>query len=283
MPTGSLSRAVTVFSVVLLVLAVVPTGGAAATASNLHGGQIAPGTVDDDTTARHEVSYRVDDLSADGDTDVFYVRFPDGVALAPENVQVVNRATGETVAVSSSPTVVDGTDGDGVRDTIRFAVSPDGQGSVDVAVNLTTLVRWPDVQGDSDALVLGSVIDSGASNVPPSRIGSVLVRDTGGSSTTTTTATTTQTTTTQRTSATTQTTATSTQTSATTTTAPTTTTAETTPEGTTAVPTTDAGDGDGGGGTLPDSEGIEGTPGLGLEVGGLAVLLVTLALHRRQR
>ncbi|MCT9096660.1 hypothetical protein [Haloarchaeobius sp. HME9146] len=280
MPTGSLSRAVAVFSVVLLVLSVVPAGGAAmATASNLHGGQISPGTVDDDTTVRHEVSYRVDDLSADGDTDVFYVRFPDGVALAPENVQVVNRETGETVAVSSSPTVVDGTDGDGVRDTIRFAVSPDGQGSVDVAVNLTTLVRWPDVQGDSDALVLGSVIDSSGSNVPPSRIGSVLVRDTGGSSTTTTTGTTT----TQRTSATTQTTTTQ-RTSATTqtTTAQTTTAAGTTTEATTAVPTTDAGD-DGGGGTLPDQEGIEGTPGLGLEVGGLAVLLVTLALHRRQR
>jgi len=84
-------------------------------------------TVDSGATVSHTMTVEVDDLTADGNEDLVFVEFPDAYAANAsfDTVQFVNRTSNETVPISSSTTVVDGPDDDGVQDTLRTGLSHD--------------------------------------------------------------------------------------------------------------------------------------------------------------
>ncbi|WP_435332678.1 PGF-CTERM sorting domain-containing protein [Haloarchaeobius sp. TZWWS8] len=262
-------------AVTLLVVAAAAVGGSAATAttaSNLHGGYVDPGTVEENSTVEHTISFAVDNVSADGDTDRFYVIFPDDVEMSPDHVMVTDRSNGRMIRVTSSPEVVDGPDQDGVEDTLTFAISPDGEDPVDVRVRLSNTVTWPDLASTRDVQVEGSVEDSSGENVEPTLVDTVTVRDSGESGTTTTTET-------QTTVTTTRTTATETQTTRTTaTTTETTVTSTATPSDTVE---TSATTNQTAAVTGVDEEGTAGTPGFG--VGAAVAGLTAGGLLARRR
>ncbi|WP_248896862.1 PGF-CTERM sorting domain-containing protein [Haloplanus halobius] len=78
-------------------------------------------------TTTHTLEYQANEISADGETDVLFVEFPNAYAgnLSFSSAEFRNRTSDATVPVSSSTSIVDGPDDDGVRDTLRTGVSKD--------------------------------------------------------------------------------------------------------------------------------------------------------------
>jgi len=181
---GELRATLLILTVVIAatVATVAPLG--AATADNLHNGSVSPSTVDEGTTPDHTISFDVDDVSKDGSTDIFYVEFPNEATLSPNGVTVTNRTDGSAISISSSVEAVDGPDGDGVQDTLRFAIEPDGQGRVDLSVDISTSVTWPEVDGDQTYRLKAQVEDSNGSNIGMTSFASVTVEDTDTSTAT---------------------------------------------------------------------------------------------------
>jgi hypothetical protein len=98
--------------------------------------EVSPG----DTVNNQQVHVVVDNVSADGDTDRYYVEFPNDLAdgLSP------NSAEANDTAITSSIQVVDGYDDDGVDDTLTFATSASGGGSIPLNLTIDTGVDYPD-------------------------------------------------------------------------------------------------------------------------------------------
>lgn len=90
-------------------------------------------TVESGATTEHTLEFDADGVSADGSTDVVYVQFPDTYAgnLSFSTATFRNRTTGETVSISSSTSIVDGPDGDGVAETLRTGLSRDADYATD--------------------------------------------------------------------------------------------------------------------------------------------------------
>jgi hypothetical protein len=70
--------------------------------------------------------------------------------------------------------VVDGPDGDGLKDALEFAVSPDGEGTVDARVVVSTYVTWPAVDG-SERMRVGALVDDSARGEVPTQVDTVSV------------------------------------------------------------------------------------------------------------
>jgi len=104
------------------------------------GGSASPtGVTSGKTVSNQQVTVDLTGLSQDGDTDTHYVEFPNPLASSLS----VNSAESSVTSVTSSPNVVDGSDGDGVQDTVRFATSGDGGGSVDTTLTVDVSVTYP--------------------------------------------------------------------------------------------------------------------------------------------
>lgn len=89
--------------------------------------------------SNQKISFGVLNLSADGNTDTFYVHFDHNLT----DTISVNQASVQGASISSSAEFVGGRDGDEVTDTVRFAVSPDASGNVSVNVTVDFSVTYP--------------------------------------------------------------------------------------------------------------------------------------------
>jgi hypothetical protein len=153
-------------------------------AQNLHEGNTDPGTVNESAKVKHTISYQVDNVSNDGSSDELFVTFPNAVnvsagALSSFSGNVTNTETGASVSISSSPSIVDGPDGDGIKETIKIGVQPEGEAAaIDLTVNFTGYVTWPAVTGDTEYGIDGAVTDSKFADAGPVEVTSVLVQDT---------------------------------------------------------------------------------------------------------
>jgi PKD repeat protein len=135
---------------------------------SLKSGSMAPRRVNESVTGSHDVSAVFENVSRDGNTDAFAITFPDAVAggnLSANSATVTDPGTDEEISITSSLSKVDGPDQDGIRDTLRFAVSPDGGGTVDVAANVSVDVTWPGVDANTTYTVQASAEDSATGNV----------------------------------------------------------------------------------------------------------------------
>jgi subtilisin family serine protease len=143
----------------------------------LNGGSTHPATAEASTVASHEVRVAFDNVSRDGETDRFDIGFPDAVGsagLSVVDISAAVRSDGAGIPVEDA-TRVDGTDRDGVRETIRVAVSPTGGGTVDLRVNLSVDITWPGVDADTVYPVSVAGRDSSTGSVASTVIGNVTV------------------------------------------------------------------------------------------------------------
>ena len=107
-----------------------------------------------DSVSNQKVIFDVNNLSADGDTDTFYIHFPEAL----EGNISVNQASIENVSISSSAELVDGVDNDSIEETVTFSVSPSDSDNVDTTAYVDASVTYPN---ESMELVFsGTVEDS---------------------------------------------------------------------------------------------------------------------------
>ncbi|MFB6227138.1 MAG: hypothetical protein ABEH88_00885 [Halobacteriales archaeon] len=145
------------------------------------GGSVDPSVVNESVTESHDVSAVFENVSRDGNTDTFAMTFPDAVAgenLSANSATVTDRLDGSEISISSSVSKVDGPDQDGVMDTLTFAVSPDGAGTVDVVANVSVDITWPPVDADRIYTIRASAADSATGNVSLTPVASATVVDT---------------------------------------------------------------------------------------------------------
>lgn len=130
----AVSRNLTLLAVFLFVVS-----GASALGVNegsLNPSDLSPG----ETVNNQKVTFTVEGLSGDGNTDTFQVRFANVLADSLS----VNSASTDKASVTSSPELVDGWDNDGVQDTVKFSVSPDGSDKIDLQGMVDVSVTYPD-------------------------------------------------------------------------------------------------------------------------------------------
>jgi hypothetical protein len=142
------------------------------------GGSVTPPIVNESATVEHDIGTVFTNVSQDGDTDRFYVTFPDAVAggnLSADSANVTTLAGGSDVSISSSIIKIDGPDEDGVMDTLTFAVSPDASGTIDVVANVSVTVSWPAVDTDTTYMIKVAAEDSRTGNVSLRSIADVTV------------------------------------------------------------------------------------------------------------
>ncbi|MFB6195047.1 MAG: hypothetical protein ABEI80_02670, partial [Haloplanus sp.] len=146
--------AMLVFSAVAGTAAVSTTAEAAGSVS-VGDGTAEPSQVEAGATvSNQEVYVNVYDVSADGDTDTYYVEFPNELAdgLSP------NSANANATSITSSISKVEGYDDDGVQDTLTFATSASGGGEINLNVSVDTSVSYPD--GETTYGIDFRVVDS---------------------------------------------------------------------------------------------------------------------------
>lgn len=107
-----------------------------------------------DLVSNQQVVFDVNNLSADGDTDTFYIHFPEAL----EGNISVNQASIENVSISSSAELVDGVDNDSIEETVAFSVSPSDSDNINTTAYVDASVTYPN---ESMELVFsGTVEDS---------------------------------------------------------------------------------------------------------------------------
>ncbi|SEA13850.1 surface glycoprotein, partial [Haloplanus vescus] len=141
------------------------SGTAAATAENIQAPNLTNDQPTEGDTVTHELTYNVDNVSKDGNDDVFYVELPDEYnatdgTLAANTESAENRSSGSSISDSSSLSIVDGPDGDGNDDTLEVAYSPTGSGTVDMALTVNFDLTHPQVSSDTGKDVTIYVNDS---------------------------------------------------------------------------------------------------------------------------
>lgn len=173
------------------------TGGGAGDAGDLGGASaIDPGTVTaGETTGNHVLTFSVENVSRDGNTDRINVTVPNALAeagLSVNGATVENASSGQGVGVTSSTSLVDGGDGDGVQDTVNLAVSPSGGGHVTLNVRIDVSTTAPAVESERQFGIEATVQDSDDSTAGPTEFATLTVTpgtdgdgstDTGGEGT----------------------------------------------------------------------------------------------------
>ncbi|SEA24436.1 major cell surface glycoprotein, partial [Haloplanus vescus] len=164
------------------------TGTAAATAENIQVQNLTNTQPSESSTVTHELDYNVDNVSSDGTEDVFFVELPNEYnqsagTLAANTESAANRSDGSAISDSSSISLVDGPDGDGVSDTIRVGYSP-STAATNVDMNLTVNfdLTHPEVSGNTAKDVSIYVNDSNTTSTDASvtSTGAFTVQDTSG-------------------------------------------------------------------------------------------------------
>jgi surface glycoprotein (TIGR04207 family) len=179
--TGTNSKLRSLFLATLMVVSVfggtMAFAGTAAAANSVNAGAgnsgsvvgnaaVDPASVTEGTTTdNHLITFTATDVSADGGTDTVNVTFDNAAASGLS----VNGVTAETpgdnsVSITSSPNLVDGPDGDGVDDTIQFAISPDDGGTVDVEFEVDVTTQAPQVNSDTTVDIDATISDSDGSS-----------------------------------------------------------------------------------------------------------------------
>jgi|GEM_PF-3216236 len=255
----------TVVGVVFLALAVL--SGSTLAVSGLSVTSLTNAEVESGQTTTHTLEYQADDISADGTTDALFVQFPDTYAgnISVSGAEFVNRTSGATVSVSSSTSIVDGPDGDGVQETLRTGISNDADYDTDdIRATYEFSLTHPTVEEDTSYDVTVIAQDSSTSEARTTATDAITV--VAGSTSSTATATSTSTAT-----------ATSTSTStATATSESTATPTESSMDEGTATPTESSMGED----TATPTETSGSGPGFGTVTALLAVVAVTLLLRR---
>ncbi|MFB6187317.1 MAG: hypothetical protein ABEI86_10675, partial [Halobacteriaceae archaeon] len=164
-PSGYLDQIRGVILLSVIIMGLVGTFGITTAAVNVHDGNISPSTPTENSMfSNATLSFTVDGISKDGDTDTFYITVPDALAtqsgFAVSSASATNATSGATISITSSVEIVDGPDADSVVDTITFAISPTGGGNVSVSVSVSFTLATPTVTNDTTYEFNATVQDS---------------------------------------------------------------------------------------------------------------------------
>lgn len=157
--------------VALAVVAAALVGGVALTGAAMAAENVHDGTLEDPSTGEPVQSvnggektkirygYEVDNVSDTGESVYLFLAFPNEVnstsglgSPGSFQVDVTCKCGGnpESVSVSSSPTVADGPDGDGVQEMIKVGIQPSKRDKpIDIVVNMTGPATYPNVTQDT--------------------------------------------------------------------------------------------------------------------------------------
>ena len=152
----------TALMVVSVFGATVAFAGSAAAAGNLSGGADDQGSITGSAAAEpssvsegssqnnHLFRFSVGSQDGNGNTDTVYIEFPDAVAQEGLSLNSIDfeYADGNDVQVDDSAILVDGTDNDGVDDTVKATLSPEETKGVEAKLDIDT--SWPAVGSDTD-------------------------------------------------------------------------------------------------------------------------------------
>ena len=105
--------------------------------------EVLPGT----TVDNQEISVDLSGVSADGNTDTHYVEFPNALA---DGLSVNSASVEGSASIAQSAELVDGVDGDGIADTVRFQTDADGGGTTSPTTTVDVSVDYPNVEWTYD-------------------------------------------------------------------------------------------------------------------------------------
>lgn len=163
--------------IVLLAAALVTASAAAVTGLSV--AQLTNSEVESGQSASHTLSLEADEISADGAMDTLYIQLPDEYAgnISFSSAAVVNRSSGATVPISSSTNIVDGPDGDGLRETIETGINKDADYQMD-DINATYQfgLSHPPVTETTTYDVMLMVVDSETGNATTTAEGAITVQ-----------------------------------------------------------------------------------------------------------
>jgi len=155
--------------------------GNATAAENLHDGSLThPSTGESiyaaNSTEKKSITYgySVDNVTNSGDEVILYLEFPNQVnnsagKLSSFSGNVTCKCGGnpESIGLSSSASIVDGMDGDGVKETIKIGIQPNKKDKpIGIIVNFTGDATWPDVE-ENQQYDLKAGVDEPNENIEP--------------------------------------------------------------------------------------------------------------------
>jgi hypothetical protein len=135
-------------------------------------GTLSPNAVDENQTVTHDLSYTVNNVSGDGNTDTFQITLPAAASFAQLNSLAVSDEAGNSVAITGSPSLSNANGG--TNNQVSFDVSPSGD--INATVDANVDVSFPEVQSDTTAPISASVTDSSYGS-DTTDVASVTIRD----------------------------------------------------------------------------------------------------------
>lgn len=137
-----------------------------------------PSTVSPGEKVSHQtVQFTATAVSADGNRDVYYVEFPNTLSggLSANDAVVKSGST----SVTSGPSLVDGQDGDGTDETLKFATNDGSGGTSNLTLAVDATVEYPaDATDGTEFGIDLAVEDSDASDASQTDATTVTVQDT---------------------------------------------------------------------------------------------------------
>jgi len=183
--THSTKQRVATVGVLLIAIGVATSGVVAA--SGITVTELTNEEVESGQSATHTLSFEADGISADGTADTVYIEFPDTYAdnMSFSSVSFVNRSSDATVPVSSSTNIVDGPDGDGVRETFRTRVSHDADYATDdITATYDFGLSHPSVMETTQYDISIEIVDSETGNASTTVQDAITVQPAGVETTT---------------------------------------------------------------------------------------------------
>jgi surface glycoprotein (TIGR04207 family) len=127
--------------------------------------------------------YTVNNVTNTGESVKLFLEFPDLVNNSANklssfsgNVTCICGGNPESISVSSSPVIVDGPDGDGVKETIEIGIQPNKKDQpIDIIVNFTGYSTWPKETTNVEYGLEGAVDEPNQDVLPPVQFENITV------------------------------------------------------------------------------------------------------------
>jgi hypothetical protein len=139
-------------------------------------GTVDPSTVTENTTVTHTIEYTVTGASNDGNSDDYEVTLPASASFASANSVNVTDANGDSIQVSSSPSLT-GVNG-GTDNQLEFGIQPDSSfDTSEITVNISADVEFPSVSSETTVGIDANVTDSSKGDAGPTEIATVTIEE----------------------------------------------------------------------------------------------------------
>jgi protocatechuate 3,4-dioxygenase beta subunit len=134
-------------------------------ATEVLSGSISPDNADERSTTTHTLTFGVNNISADGNTDSLFVTLPAVASFDSVNSVSVTNSTGQPVSVTNTPSQDIDDVNQGTNNRVQIDVSPDGGDNVNAEVEVSFDASFGNVSGSVTAPVNAELQDSSGQTV----------------------------------------------------------------------------------------------------------------------